>query len=65
MVLLVSSQKGIRPYLKAIYAQALGMYGGLNRDGPHRLTCLKAWPTGGGTISRCGLDEGSMSLWGP
>ena len=29
--------------------------GGLNRFGPHRLMCLNAWPTGSGTIRRCGL----------
>ena len=29
--------------------------GGLNRYGPCRLMCLGAWPTGSGTIKRCGL----------
>lgn len=23
-----------------------GQYGGLNRNGPHRLICLRSWPSG-------------------
>jgi hypothetical protein len=29
--------------------------GDFNRYGPHRLTCLNAWPIGSGTIKRCGI----------
>ena len=36
---------------------------GLNRYGPHRLVCLNVWPLESGTIRRCGLVKGSMSLW--
>ena len=36
----------------------------LNTYGPHRLTCLNARPIGSGTIRRCGLVGGSVSLWG-
>ena len=37
---------------------------GLYKYGPHRHMCLNAWPTGSGTIRRCGLAGGSVSLWG-
>ena len=37
-------------------------YGGLNKFVPHRFMCLNAWPTGSGTIRRCGLVGGSVSL---
>lgn len=33
----------------------------LNKSGPHRLTDLKAWLPGNGTIRRCGLFGGSAS----
>ena len=36
----------------------------LNRYGSHRLLCLNAWPIGSGTIRRCGLVRGSVSLLG-
>jgi len=39
-------------------------YGGLNRSGPQRLMCLNAWPIGSGTIRRCGLVRGNVSLCG-
>jgi hypothetical protein len=38
--------------------------GGLNKNVPHRLMCLNAWPIGSGTIRRCGLVGGSVSLYG-
>jgi hypothetical protein len=38
--------------------------GGLNRYGPDRLMCLNAWPIVSGTVRRCGLFGGSVSLWG-
>jgi hypothetical protein len=37
-------------------------YGGLNRNGPHRLMCLNTWPMGSDTIRRCGLVGESVSL---
>lgn len=30
-------------------------YSDLNRNGPHRSTCVNAWPIGRGTLRRCGL----------
>jgi hypothetical protein len=36
--------------------------GGLNRNGPHRLKCLNSWPTGNGTIRRCGLGGVGVAL---
>jgi hypothetical protein len=36
--------------------------GGLSRFGPPRFTCLNAWSTGCGTIRRCGLVGGSISI---
>jgi hypothetical protein len=38
--------------------------GGLNRYSPHRHMFLNAWPTGSGSIRRCGLVGGSVSLLG-
>ena len=38
--------------------------GGLNMYDPHRIMCLNAWSIGSGTIRRCGLVGGSVSLWG-
>jgi hypothetical protein len=38
-------------------------YGGLNRDGPHRLMCLNVWPIGSDALRRCGLiGEGAALL---
>jgi hypothetical protein len=40
-------------------------HGGLNRYSPYKLMCfmcLNAWPMGSGTIRRCGLFGGSVSL---
>jgi hypothetical protein len=37
---------------------------GLNRNGSHSLMCLNAWPIRSGTVRRCGLVGGSVSLWG-
>ena len=37
--------------------------GGLNRNDPHKLMYSNAWPTGNGTMRRCGLVGGSVSLW--
>ena len=34
----------------------------LSRYGPHRLTCLKTWPIGSESISKCCLVEESVSL---
>jgi hypothetical protein len=36
--------------------------GGLNRNGLHRLIDLNAWSLGCGTIRKCGLVGGSVSL---
>lgn len=41
-------------WLKAYRGQRVE-YARLNRFGCHRLMCLNAWPTGNGTIRRCGL----------
>ena len=38
-------------------------WNGLNRFGPHKLMCLKAWPTESDTIRRCGLVEVDVALW--
>jgi hypothetical protein len=37
-------------------------YGGLNRYGPHRPMCLDAWLMRNGTIRRCGLVGGSVTV---
>ena len=48
---------------------AEGTCGSLNRYGPHKLLCLKAWLIGSGTVRRCSLVGvgvallGSASLW--
>lgn len=34
----------------------------LNRNGPHRLMYLNAWPIGNGTIRRCGLAGVGVAL---
>jgi hypothetical protein len=39
-------------------------YGGLNRYSSHSLMCLNAWPKGSGSIRRCGLVGGGVSMWG-
>ena len=41
----------------ANYSQSSDGCGGLNRNGPRKLVCLYAWPTGSGTIRRCGLGR--------
>jgi hypothetical protein len=38
------------------------VWGVLNRNGPRRLICLNAWGIGSGTIRRCDLVGGSVSL---
>jgi hypothetical protein len=40
-----------------------GICDNLNRFGYHRFMCLNAWPMRSGTIRRCGLVGGSVSLW--
>lgn len=51
------------------YRTAYTDCGGVNRIGPHRFMCLKAWPTGSDTIWSCvfvgtgGLVGESVSLW--
>jgi hypothetical protein len=37
-------------------------WGGLNRNGPHRLMCLNAWPIGSGIIRMCGLVGVGVAL---
>lgn len=39
---------------KSMYV-SMSWRGGLSKNGPHRLMCLKARPIGSGTIRRCGL----------
>jgi hypothetical protein len=41
--------------------KTLGLCGGLNRNGSHRLMCLNAWPTGRDTI-RCVLVKIGVAL---
>lgn len=38
------------------------VYGGLNTNSPHRVTCMNAWPTENGTFKRCGLVWIGMAL---
>lgn len=37
--------------------------GGSNRNSPHRLKCLNAWPVRSGTVRRHDLVGGSVPLW--
>lgn len=37
---------------------------GLNRFGPHKLTCLDAWPTGSGLLGGVALLEEICPCWG-
>ena len=49
-----------------LWLQAYGGQGvecaGLNKFSPYRLMCLNAWPTGNGTIRRCGLIGVGVAL---
>ena len=47
--------------LQFLYSKAY--YGVLNRNVPHKLMCLGAWPIGSGTVRRYGLIGASVA-WG-
>ena len=44
----------------SLWSHRMSIYGGLNRNGPHRDMCLNAWPVMSGTIRRCGIGRRSV-----